>query len=214
MRAFTAVSVALAIFGGLSALPATASADQELIAPWARTTPVMPVDNFTALIAYAFGYAQSGSTFTPGTINEQLADTVVATLGNRSIPVYAQTEIAEVLKSKYGMRGVISVGAATMAEVESQNPRTQGVAQTVANQRATTKATDVIGVIAFQDHLWRATQTTRSVGFHAYAPKGISMPNVYAADNTQDETRTPDVYRPIDTVACLPFLIMGGSSGL
>lgn len=205
------MAVTLGILGA-AAMPATATADQGIPAPWATPVPTTPAGDFTLLIAYAFGYHREGDTFTPGTINEQLADTVIATLGDRDIPVYAQTEIAEVLKSKYGMNSVHSIGAASMAEVERNNPRTLGVAQAVAGDRAATKNTDTVGVIAFQDHLWRATQTTKSVGFRSYAPAGIPMPDVYAADNDQETTRTPEVYRPMDTAASIPFLVGAGSA--
>ncbi|WP_084515278.1 hypothetical protein [Nocardia acidivorans] len=211
MRGLTTMAVTLGILGA-GALPATAVADQGIQAPWATPVATEPAGNFTLLIAYAFGYHREGDTFTPGTINEQLADTVVATLGHRDIPVYAQTEIAEVLKNKYGMNSVHSIGAATMAEVERNNPRTIGVAQVVAGERAASKETDTVGVIAFQDHLWRATRTTMSVGFRAYAPAGIPMPDVYAADNDQETTKTPEVYRPMDTAASIPFLVGTGSA--
>ncbi|MFE5287586.1 hypothetical protein ACFRAQ_21680 [Nocardia sp. NPDC056611] len=130
----------------------------------------------------------------------------------RSIPVYARTVIADVLRGKYGMTDVVAIAADQQADGTLTYLSTDGVAKKVAALRGTSQATDVAGVIAFKDHLWRATYTTRDNGLHAYAPAGITMPSHYDAQSGQAWTTSATTYLPVDMAARIPLLLNGTGS--
>ncbi|WP_433592061.1 hypothetical protein [Nocardia sp. CA-145437] len=130
----------------------------------------------------------------------------------RGIPVYAQTVIADVLRGKYGMTDVVAIAADQQADGTLTYLSTDGVAKKVAALRGTSQGTDVAGVIAFKDHLWRATYTTRDNGLHAYAPAGITMPSHYDAQSGQAWTTSATTYLPVDMAARIPLLLNGTGS--
>ncbi|GAB2672976.1 hypothetical protein GCM10027169_38480 [Gordonia jinhuaensis] len=168
------------------------------------TIPLRSSADFTYLIAYSFGNRVAPGQDTtrtvgaPGPVNEALADTVAEVRGHRDIPVYAQTEIADVLAAKYHMRNVIAIGPEKNHDGTLIYLSTDGVAAKVAAMRAATESTDVAGVIAFQDHLWRATYTSIANGINAFAPAGIAMPSTYDPQSGQQWTRSALAYLPTD----------------
>ena len=106
--------VALVLAAGLSlAAPAhSAPPAQRGIDP--VHTPTRAATDFTFLIAYSFGNRiPSGVDPTrtvgePGPVNEALADAAVRTRGDRSIPIYAQTEICLLYTSPSPRDGLLS----------------------------------------------------------------------------------------------------------
>ncbi|MET9487603.1 hypothetical protein [Nocardia sp. NPDC006630] len=207
-----AAAAAVAVLGPVAWLvPVTASAaPPAAVDLW--TVPTAPADTATLIVAYSFGNrlpAGADSTRTigePGPVNEALAAAVVAARGDRGIPVYAQTEIAEVLKSRYGMTDVVAIDPDRAADGTLVYLSTDGVAAKVAQLRGTAVATDMAAVVAFQDHLWRATRTTAERGFDAFAPAGVAMPDQYDPQSGQLWTTSPILYLPTDFAGRLALL--------
>lgn len=211
------VAGAATVFGAVGGLgvhatatPPSAVADPAPQDLW--TVPTAPADTATLIVAYSFGNripAGVDSTRTigaPGPVNEQLAAAVVAARGDRSTPVYAQTEIASVLKSRYGMDDVISIDPQRAADGTLVYLSTDGVAAEVAQLRGAAVATDSAAVIAFHDHSWRATKTTAKHGFRAFAPEGIALPDQYDPQSGQLWTTSPLLYLPTDFAGRLALL--------
>ncbi|MFE3022544.1 hypothetical protein [Nocardia tengchongensis] len=180
--------------------------------------PTAPADQFTFLMAYSFGNRipagadPARTEGDPGPVNEALAAAVVAARGTRTIPVYAQTVIADVLRTRYGMTDVIPIEADRQPDGTLTYLSTDGAAKKVAALRGPSHDTDTVGVIAFKDHLWRATYTTRANGFHAYAPAGITMPSQYDPQSSQPWTTSAPVYLPVDLAGRIPLLLNGTGS--
>ncbi|MFC9893721.1 hypothetical protein ACFVMC_08515 [Nocardia sp. NPDC127579] len=130
-------------------------------------------------------------------MNEALAQAVVRTRGGHDIPVYAQTEIAEVLITKYGLADVVSIDPRRNPDGTLEYLSTLGVAEQVAALRGPGVGNRA-GVVAFEDHLWRATYSTTVRGFDAYAPAGIPMPREYDPQSGQPWTTGPEKYLPVD----------------
>ncbi|MFC9432239.1 hypothetical protein [Nocardia sp. NPDC057030] len=212
------VAVSLAAVALAGALPWCGIAAAEPIpsAPadvW--TVPTEPADALTFVVAYSFGYRVAPGAdpqraeHEPGPVNEQLAAAVVAARGDRDVPVYAQSEIATVLRSRYGMRDVISIDGEVNPDGTPIYLSTEGVAAKVAALRGNAIATDVAGVVAFRDHLWRATRTTSAAGFVAVAPAGVPMPDRYDPQSAQPWTTGPERYLPVDYAARVKLLFGG-----
>ncbi|MFE3054953.1 hypothetical protein [Nocardia sp. NPDC059239] len=215
--AVAAVSAALlAAAGGLGAQaaaalspagPASEQAPQDL---W--TIPAAPADSATLIVAYSFGNripagADPARTVgDPGPVNEALAAAVVAARGDRDIPVYAQTEIAQVLSSRYGMTDVVSIDPMRNADGTLVYLSTDGVAAQVAALRGAAVAGDAAAVVAFADHQWRATRTTAAHGFRAFAPAGVAMPDQYDPQSGQLWTTSRLLYLPTDLLGRLALL--------
>ncbi|MFI1917487.1 hypothetical protein [Nocardia sp. NPDC020380] len=217
MAAVTAVAVAgsMVAVGSLRAGSASADAPAGIAgqAPldlW--TVPSAPAESATLIVAYSFGNripagVDSARTIgEPGPVNEELAAAVVAARGDRDVPAYAQTEIAEVLRSRYGMTDVISIDPDRAADGTLIYLSTDGVAAKVAELRGDSVATDHAAVVAFHDHQWRATRTTAKHGFDAFAPAGVAMPDQYDPQSGQPWTRSALVYLPTDFAGRLALL--------
>ncbi|MEV0245064.1 hypothetical protein AB0H76_00595 [Nocardia sp. NPDC050712] len=181
--------------------------------------PAAAPDSFSLIIAYAFGNripagADPARTIgAPGPVNEALAEAVVRARGDRQIPVYAQIEIAEVLTAKYGMTGVVSIDPRRNPDGTLVYLSTLGVAEQVASLRGAAAETDRAGVVAFGDHLWRATYSTTVRGFAAYAPAGIPMPDRYDPESGQAWTTGPEKYLPVDLLGRAQLLQATGLDG-
>lgn len=171
-----------------------------------------PASSVTMILAYSFGNRipagvdPARTIGDPGPVNEALAAAVMATRGDRSIPVYAQTEIAVVLKSRYGLTDVVSIDPDRAADGTLVYLSTDGVAAKVAELRGPSVSTDSVAVVAFKDHLWRATATTAKHGFKAFAPAGVAMPKDYDPQSGQIWTTSPLLYLPTDLLGRLALL--------
>ncbi|MBF6541555.1 hypothetical protein [Nocardia brasiliensis] len=213
-RTVSVVAAAVALAGAVSYC---GSAAAEPIAPagcatpdlW--TVPTRPAESLTMIVAYSFGYRSpadpSSGDHEPGPVNEALADAVVVARGARDIPVFAQSEIAAVLRSRYAMHDVISIDGDTNPDGSPIYLSTEGVAAKVAALRGSARDTDIAGVVAFRDHLWRATRTTSAAGFTAGAPADVPMPDRYDPWSAQPWTTGPERYLPVDYAGRLKFLM-------
>ncbi|WP_067539999.1 hypothetical protein [Nocardia crassostreae] len=206
-----AVAAAAAALGSVFWQPVAASADAPAAVDlW--TVPSAPVDSATLIVAYSFGNRipagadPARDIGEPGPVNEALAAAVVTARGDLGTPVYAQTEIAEVLRARYGMTDVISIDPTRKADGTLVYLSTDGVAAAVAESRGPAVASDAVAVVAFQDHLWRATRTTAARGFRAFAPAGVAMPNQYDPQSGQLWTTSPALYLPTDFAGRLALL--------
>ncbi|MFJ2837990.1 hypothetical protein ACIO52_21780 [Nocardia sp. NPDC087230] len=213
-RAAAAVSIA-AVSALFTYAPAAAdfpvpAFDQSTLDLW--TAPAGPAESATIVLAYSFGNRipagvdPAREVGAPGPVNEELAAAVVAARGDRDIPVYAQTEIAEVLVSRYHLTDVVSIDPVRATDGTLVYLSTEGVAAKVAELRGPSMKSDAVAVVAFADHQWRATHTTIKQGFHAFAPAGVTMPSTYDPESGQAWTRSASVYRPNDLVSRLALL--------
>lgn len=215
-----AAAVCVAALGAISGLGSAAADPAESSVPVASpeapldlwTVPSAPAESATLIVAYSFGNRipagvdPARTVGEPGPVNEVLAAAVVAARGNRGIPVYAQTEIAEVLKARYGIADVVSIDPERAADGTLVYLSTDGVAAQVAALRGPSVATDAAAVVAFKDHQWRATKTTAGHGFRAFAPEGVAMPDQYDPLSGQIWTTSPLLYLPTDLLGRLALL--------
>jgi hypothetical protein len=83
-----------------------------------------------SLVVYAFGNRVGAAVqVTPGPMNENLAAVVADLVGRRSVPVYAQWEVAEVVRTAHGLADVVSIEPDLDAAGQRQYLGTVGVAQ-------------------------------------------------------------------------------------
>ncbi|MGX1809546.1 hypothetical protein ACWIGI_27815 [Nocardia sp. NPDC055321] len=195
----------MAVAGSVHAAPPAAAAD-----PW--TVPAAPAETASIIVAYSFGNripagADPARTVgEPGPVNTELAAAVVAARGGRGVPIYAQTEIAEVLRTAYGLTDVVVIDPDRAADGTLVYLSTDGVAAKIAELRGGAVAGERAAVVAFADHLWRATRTTAAHGFDAFAPAGVAMPNRYDPQSGQLWTTSPLLYLPTDFAGRLALL--------
>lgn len=206
-------TVLLAIIAGVTlvATPSAHAAPQSGFPDPVAIPQRNPAD-FTTLIAYSFGNripagADAARTVgEPGPVNEKLAAAVMRTRADRDIPVYAQTEIAQVLTERYGLADVVEIPPDRKADGTLVYLSTDGVAAKVKALRGASAISDTVGIIAFADHQWRSVYTTRANGLAAYAPAGITMPATYDPQSGQAWTRSRAAYLPTDYAARLALL--------
>jgi hypothetical protein len=178
-------------------------------AGFGRQPETAALEDLDFIVAYAFGNRPpagggdpSKVRYEPGPVNEELADTVARVRGRRSIPVYAQWEIARFLDSKYRMENVTSIEPETAPDGTLTYLNTDGVAaQVVGARRQVPGGVGTAGVIGFRDHVERCLQTTRDRGMTAYAPRGFTMPGTYDPESGQAWTRRRDLYLMHDMTA-------------
>jgi hypothetical protein len=95
-----------------------------------------PPKAFDSVIAYSFGYRDApDGTRAPGPVNEALADATAKLLTKRTVPVFAQTEIAQVLAAR-GVRGVTSIDPVVGPDGQTVYLSTAGVAAQVREKAA------------------------------------------------------------------------------
>jgi hypothetical protein len=126
--------------------------------------------------------------------------------GTRNIPIYTQKPIADVLWARYRVESVIVIGSRVKSDGTLEYLSTDGVAASIARLRESTIRNDTAGVIAFEDHLWRATYTTVANGFAAYAPARVRMPSTYDPQSGQEWTRSRSAYLPTDYAGRIPVI--------
>lgn len=203
----TSVSGGSPRIGVTEGVDALQSSGLDLVNP-----PTRPSADFGALVAYSFGYRVENDDdpargiVTPGPVNEALAEAVVRVRGDRQIPVYAQFEIAEVLASVHGLTDVTPIYPIKNPDGTVTYLSTDGVAGQVSRSQGATTRDGLVGVIAFRDHLWRSTYTSRVNGLRAYAPGDVPMPSTYDPQSGQEWTRSRDAYLPRDYAARLSLI--------
>ncbi|MBF6213027.1 hypothetical protein IU433_26930 [Nocardia puris] len=209
LRRVLVTTLAALVVSACWAAPAPAAPPAgDLSALW--TTPAKPSSEFDFLLAFSFGNRipegvdPQRTVGAPGPVNEALAAAVVATRNGRDIPVYAQTEIAEVLRGEYALPDVVSIDPDRADDGTLVYLSTDGVAARAAELRGDTDG--IAGVIAFHDHLWRAVHTTRTRGLTAFAPEDVPMPTEYDPLSGQPWTTSRERYLPTDYAGRIPLL--------
>ncbi|MFJ8599998.1 hypothetical protein ACIREM_14970 [Streptomyces shenzhenensis] len=168
-----------------------------------------PTDRLDFIVAYSFGNrppADGGDPTKvlaePGPMNEQLADVVAEIRAVRTLPVYAQWEIAYFLTTKHGLDQVTAIEPVIAADGTITYLSTDGVAAQVAELRkAAPGGIGTAGVVGWRDHIKRCVLTTEGRGMTAFAPEGFTMPDTYDPESGQPWTRRRDLYLVHDMVA-------------
>lgn len=158
---------------------------------------------FDSVVVYAFGYRDGADgTRAPGPTNEALADATRALLKRHpGLPVYAQSEIAEVL-AEADLPGVVSIDPVVGPDGGLVYLSTAGVIAQ-ARDKADAAGVDLgrIAVVAFSDHLGRSLLTTEAAGLDAGVAKGVALPTAYDPESAQPWTRDRRSYLATDLSA-------------
>jgi hypothetical protein len=157
--------------------PATALALTDIVLQAALSwrAPVIAVDRITTIIGFTFGNRMlPNGNREPGPVNEALAEVVAALHQKTGARVFAQWEVAAELQRRvsHDLRG------------EPVYLSTSGVLEEIARQTAP-QSLGCVGVVAFADHVFRCVSTARHLGFDAYAPAGLAMPDTYDPQSGQ-----------------------------
>jgi hypothetical protein len=177
-------------------VPLSEVADSELLT---YQVPTVPDDEVDSIVAFAFGYrdAADGSR-DPGGPNEAMAEEIAAFVAERPVPVFAQTEIAELLEARQ-VPDVVSIDAVVGPDGNLVYLSTAGAAEQVVEKagRASTEL-GTVGVVCFADHLGRCVLTAEAAGMDAVVPEGITPPTAYDPQSAQPWTTSRANYLAID----------------
>lgn len=174
--------------------------------------PQMPAQEADSLIAYSFGNriapghdAQNlePEASLPGPINTMLAEAVAKIRAIRSIPVYAQWEIALVLQQTYHIDQVIPLYPERGADGKITYLSTEGVAKAALRHAGSASALGRVAVVGHRDHVKRCILTSQRIGLTAAAIRGISLPARYDPQSGQPWTRDRTAYLLGDIMAQL-----------
>ncbi len=161
--------------------------------------PTIDTKSIQTIVAYSFGYrAPLDPLAMPesGPINEQIADAVYILYQATQAPIYAQWEVASVLKTKYrfdsgkvstiGMPKVTSAGTtiATLDEVISAIILKAGSAKALGN----------VAVVTHVDQQALAVDISKIKGIQAAAPVDMKMPMEYDVLCLPKNNRKRDLY--------------------
>lgn len=164
--------------------------------------PLIPAAQINAIVAYGFGdrpaAASSQSTLpAPGPINEEIADTVHQLYQLKPVTVYAQSEVASVLTSKYQMNSMNlqSVSPPTVASGGTISyPALTDVASAIVALKGSAAALGTVAVVTHRDQAKRAIQASKASGMNAYAAQSIALPVDYDTQASQAANRRRDLY--------------------
>jgi len=181
--------------------------------------PTLPVAQMNSIVAYSFGNrpnAASGNTSSsgaaqaalpdPGPLNELLADAVFAIYRLKTMPIYAQWEIARFLASKYGLSSptVFSVEPIVNPDGSITYLSTQGVAAAIVARVGKASALGNVAVVGHRDHAKRCIETSILTGMStSYAAAEVALPLVYDPLSGQPWTRNRSLYLVHDMYAQL-----------
>jgi len=142
----------------------------------------------------------------PGPTNEALAAATKRFVAKHHVPVFAQSEIAEVLQAD-GVANVISIDPVVGADGKVVYLSTAGVAdQIVSKAQAAAIDLGTVGVLGFADHVVRSVLTADAAGLDAAVPKGVRLPRTYDVQSSQPWTRDRATYLATDLTGRLATL--------
>jgi len=146
-------------------------------------------DRIDSIVAFAFGYRDGpGGTREPGPANEAMAAEIARFVTDHPVPVFAQTEIAELLGAD-GVADVTSIDPVVGPDGQVEYLSTAGVAeQVVATARGAGVELGTVGIVCFADHLGRCVLTARAAGMDPAVPEGIDPPRAYDPGSAQPWT--------------------------
>lgn len=173
-----------------------------------------PAKMFDSAVVYAFGYRDGvDGAREPGPTNEALAASTRALLKRHpGLPVFAQSEIAEVLTAA-GVPGVTSIDPVVGPDGQTVYLSTAGVIAQ-ARDKAAAAGVDLgrVAVVAFADHLGRSLRTTETAGLTAGVAKGVALPTTYDPQSAQPWTRDRRSYLSTDLAARVATLVSAPSA--
>lgn len=178
--------------------------------------PEISARDADSVVAYSFGYrsatgkvdpatglSDGEETPQPGPINEMLADAVHAIAGTRSLRIYAQWEIAEVLSEKYAIKDVVPIFPVTGEDGKKTYLSTDGVAKAIVHHAGSSAALGNVAVVGHRDHVKRCILVSRENGMKAAAAREVPLPVQYDPGSAQPWTRRRDAYLLNDVIAQL-----------
>jgi hypothetical protein len=147
--------------------------------------PVIAPERITTVLAFTFGNRMLASgNREPGPVNQMIADAAAALHQRTGAQVFAQWEVAAALAGRVPEALLTSINPGRDARGEPVYLSTSGVLEEIA-RLAEPRSLGCVGVAAFADHLHRCVASAVRLGFDAYAPDGIAMPNTYDRDSGQ-----------------------------
>lgn len=164
-----------------------------------RNVPRVKAKKVDSVIVYAFGYRTApDGTLLPGPANEALAAATRKFVRRHHVPVFAQTEIAQLLLEE-GVKQVTSIDPTVGPDGQVVYLSTAGVVAQV-REKAEAGGIDLgtVGVLGFSDHAVRCVLTTQTAGLDAAVPKGVRLPSTYDSESSQPWTRDRASYIPVD----------------
>jgi hypothetical protein len=167
--------------------PATALALTDIVLQAALSwrAPVIAVDRITTIIGFTFGNRMlPNGNREPGPVNEALAEVVAALHQKTGARVFARWEVAAELQRRVSHDLVTPINPGRDPRGEPVYLSTSGVLEEIARQTAP-QSLGCVGVVAFADHVFRCVSTARHLGFDAYAPAGLAMPDTYDPQSGQ-----------------------------
>lgn len=174
-------------------------------APFLAYRPTrVPARRVDSVIVFAFGNrVAADGTVEPGPANEALSAATKKFVAKHKVPVYAQTEIAEILVAE-GVKRVTSIDPEVAADGTVVYLSTVGVADAVlAKAAAAGVGLGTVGIIGFADHVMRCVLTAEAAGMTAAVPKGVRLPSTYDPESSQPWTRSRTAFLPVDLVGRL-----------
>ena len=131
------------------------------------------------------GWNRNDGQVTPGPMNENLAAVVAELMGRRPVPVYAQWEVAEVLRTAHGLTDVVAIEPDLDAAGQRQYVSTVGVAQKAVAAAPQPDGLGRVGVVAYYDHAKRCVDTSVAAGMDAAVPAEAELPTEYDPESGQ-----------------------------
>lgn len=178
--------------------------------------PTFPLREADSVVAYSFGYrsptgkvdpntglSDGAETPEPGPVNALLADAVHAIARARTVRVYAQWEIAQVLQQKHGMQDVVSIYPTKGPDGKTIYLSTDGVAKAVVAHAGSAQALGKVAVVGHRDHVKRCVIVSHDNGMNASVAREVPLPVRYDPESAQPWTRRRDAYLLTDLVAQL-----------
>lgn len=169
--------------------------------------PRVAAKNVDSVVAFAFGNRRAvDGSLQPGPVNEALAKVTQSFVADHRVPVYAQTEIAQLLQAR-GVKRVTSIDPVVGDDGKVVYLSTAGVAEQVLSKaQAAGEPLGTVGVIGFSDHVVRCVLTARAAGMTGAVPKGIRLPHVYDPQSAQSWTTNRASYLTTDLIGRLTTL--------
>jgi len=206
-------SLAATVVGGLSAdllskleakVPLTQVATSSFLS---YRAPRVPAGEVHSVVVFAFGNRLGADgTLEPGPTNVALAQATEKFVKGHPVPVYAQTEIAQLLAAD-GVKRVTSIDPVTGPDGKVAYLSTAGVAaQVVSKAKAAGEQLGTVGIIGFADHAVRCVLTARAAGLTGAVPKGVVLPSRYDPQSSQSWTRNRAAYLPTDLIGRITTL--------
>ena len=147
--------------------------------------PVIAPERISAVLAFTFGNRMlTNGNREPGPVNHAIADAAAALHQRTGARIFAQWEVAAALAGRVPDQTVTAINPGRDSRGEPVYLSTSGVLEEIARQVGP-RSLGCVGVAAFADHLYRCVVSARRLGFDAYAPDGIAMPDTYDKESGQ-----------------------------